>query len=181
VHRAWQAVAVLGVLSILLGIAMMAWPRETLRVAGVLFGLYLLFSGALQLVGAFGTHRSVGLRVLGFLSGALSILLGALCFRSELASVVLLAIWIGVGWLFRGLAQLVAAVSDRAMPVRGWQGVFGVITAIAGLVLIDSPFHSVWVLVLVAGWWLIALGVMELMTAFRLRREVRLAVPAAAP
>jgi uncharacterized membrane protein HdeD (DUF308 family) len=176
-HRAWQAAAVLGVLSVLLGIAMRVWPHETLRAAGVLFGLYLLFSGALQLIGAFGTHLSAGLRVLGFLSGALSILLGALCFRSELGSVVLLAVWIGVGWLFRGLTQLVAAISDRGMPARGWQGLSGLIVAIGGLVLIDSPLHSVSVLVLVAGWWLIALGAMELFTALRLRREI----PAVAP
>lgn len=57
-----------------------------LLAAGVLFGLYLLFSGVLQLVAAFGTHVATSLRVMAFISGALSILLGLFCFRGPMQS-----------------------------------------------------------------------------------------------
>ena len=148
---------------------MLVWPGPSLLAAGVLFGIYLIASGMLQVASAFGTHRATSLRVLGFLSGALSIVLGLFCFRGPLESILLLALWIGIGWLFRGIAQTVAAAHDPSVPARGWQIFLGIVTFVAGIVLIVSPFKSIAVLVLVAGWWLVVVGVVELITAFRIR------------
>ncbi|MDT0464543.1 MULTISPECIES: HdeD family acid-resistance protein [Streptomyces] len=168
-RTAWQVVLATGVASLILGILILVWPGPSLLAAGILFGLYLIVSGVLQVASAFGTHRATSLRVLGFLSGALSIVLGLFCFRGPLESILLLALWIGIGWLFRGIAQTVAAAHDPAVPARGWQAVLGIVTFVAGVVLIVSPFHSIAVLTLVAGWWLIVVGIVELITAFRLR------------
>ncbi|MCP2321150.1 Uncharacterized membrane protein HdeD, DUF308 family [Nocardia amikacinitolerans] len=168
---AWQAVLVTGVLTVIIGVMILVWPGKTLLVAGILFGIYLVISGVLQLVAAFGATKSAGMRVLYFLSGVLSIIIGVFCFRDELASILLLGLWIGIGWLFRGVAMLVAAASDPGMPGRGWQGFFGVITAIAGVVLIIWPVSSVATLTLVAGIWLIVLGIMEIVTAFGVRKD----------
>ncbi|WP_431970600.1 HdeD family acid-resistance protein [Nocardia sp. bgisy134] len=171
VRAAWQTVLVTGVLSVILGIVILVWPDKTLLVAGVLFGIYLVVAGVLQLVAAFGATKSTGMRVLYFISGALSIIIGIFCFRDELASILLLGLWIGIGWLFRGVAMLVAAISDPDLPGRGWQGFFGVITTIAGIVLIVWPVSSVATLTLVAGIWLIVLGVMEIITSFGVRKD----------
>ncbi len=116
---AWQALLLAGLVALVLGVLVLVWPGASLVVAGVLFGLYLLFSGVMQLVAAFGTHVSTALRVMAFISGTLSILLGLLCFRGAMQSILLLALWIGIGWLFRGITQTVAAASDPAMPARG--------------------------------------------------------------
>lgn len=170
--RAWQAVALTGVASIVLGVLVLVWPDVSLRVAGVLFGLYLVISGILQLAAAFGTHLRTALRVLAFVSGTLSVLLGVFCFRGALESVMLLAIWIGIGWLFRGITQTMAAISDPAMPARGWQVFLGVVTVIGGIILIDAPLSSIRVLAVLVGCWLIALGIVEVVTALRLRARV---------
>ncbi|MEU6094134.1 HdeD family acid-resistance protein [Streptomyces sp. NPDC047079] len=168
-RSAWQVVLATGVASLILGILVLVWPGPTLLAAGVLFGVYLIVSGVLQVASAFGTHRATSLRVLAFISGALSIVLGLFCFRSVLESILLLALWIGIGWLFRGIAQTVAAAHDPAVPARGWQIFLGIVTFLAGIVLIVSPFASIAVLVLVAGWWLVVVGIVELITAFRIR------------
>lgn len=172
-RSAWQTVLVTGVLSVILGVVILVWPGKTLVVAGILFGIYLVIAGVLQLVAAFGATKSAGMRVLYFLSGVLSIIIGVFCFRDELASILLLGLWIGIGWLFRGVAVLVAAASDPGLPGRGWQAFFGVITAIAGVVLIIWPVSSVATLTLVAGIWLIVLGIMEIITAFGVRKDFR--------
>ncbi|WP_040796726.1 HdeD family acid-resistance protein [Nocardia higoensis] len=172
-RSAWQAILVTGVISVFLGIVVLVWPGKTLLVAGVLFGIYLVVSGVLQLISAFGATRSAGMRVLYFLSGALSIVIGLFCFRDELTSILLLGIWIGIGWLFRGVALLVAVVSEPGLPGRGWQGLFGVLTAIAGVVLVIWPVSSIATLTLVAGIWLIVLGITEIITAMGVRRDAR--------
>ncbi|MGW1157684.1 HdeD family acid-resistance protein [Streptomyces sp. NPDC002519] len=168
-RTAWQVVLATGVASLILGILILVWPGPSLLVAGILFGIYLIVSGVLQVASAFGTHRATSLRVLAFLSGALSIVLGLFCFRGPLESILLLALWIGIGWLFRGISQTVAAAHDPAVPARGWQIALGVVTFAAGVVLIVSPFKSIPVLALVTGWWLIVVGVVELITALRIR------------
>ncbi|WP_328872404.1 HdeD family acid-resistance protein [Streptomyces sp. NBC_00287] len=172
-QAAWQVVLLTGIASLILGVLVLIWPGSTLRATGFLFGFYLLISGVFQLVAAFGTHKTTSLRVLGFISGALSILLGLFCFRGPMQSLLLLALWIGIGWLIRGITQTVAAVSDPAMPARGWQIFLGIVTFIGGIVLIDSPFESVFVLTVVGGIWLIAVGLVEIVTAVRIRGRAK--------
>ncbi|WP_369260522.1 HdeD family acid-resistance protein [Streptomyces sp. R35] len=172
-RTAWQAVLGAGIAALALGVMVLVWPEASLRVAGVLFGVYLIVSGVLQLVAAFGTHAATSLRVLAFISGALSILLGLFCFRGAMESILLLALWIGIGWLFRGITQAIAAASDPTVPARGWQVFLGIISFIAGIVLIVAPFKSVAVLTLVAGCWLIAVGIVEIITAFGIRSSAR--------
>ncbi|MGN9755503.1 HdeD family acid-resistance protein [Streptomyces sp. SD31] len=172
-RAAWQIVLLTGVASLALGILVLVWPGAPLFVSAVLFGLYLLISGVFQLVAAFGTHRTTSLRVLAFISGSLSVLLGLFCFRRPMQSILLLALWIGIGWLIRGITQTLAAASDKSMPARGWQIFLGVITFAGGIVLIDSPIESVTVLMLLAGWWLVAVGIVELVTGLRMRERAR--------
>ena len=86
------------------------------------------------------------------------------------ARVLLLAIWIGVGFIFRGVATTVSAISDPGMPGRGWEIFIGIITTIAGVVVMASPFDSIAVLTLVVGIWLIVIGVFEVVSAFGIRK-----------
>ncbi|MCG6495892.1 HdeD family acid-resistance protein [Kitasatospora sp. A2-31] len=170
---AWQVLLIAGLASLALGIVVLAWPKQTLLVVGVLFGVYLLIIGIVQLVAAFGTHATTALRVLAFISGAICVLLGLLCFRSAAQSVLLLAIWIGIGWLFRGITQLAAAISDETMPARGWQIFAGVANTLAGVLLMLWPAGSITALTVLAGCWLLVLGLIEIVTAFRIRGRAK--------
>jgi uncharacterized membrane protein HdeD (DUF308 family) len=56
----------------------------------------------------------------------------------------------------------------------------GVITIIGGGVLIIYPFDSIAILTLVTGCWLIALGIVDIVSAFLVRRRLK-AEPADRP
>ncbi|MER7838498.1 HdeD family acid-resistance protein [Streptomyces sp. NPDC096040] len=170
---AWQTVLATGIASLILGVLVLVWPGASLLAAGVLFGIYLVISGIFQLAAAFGTHRTTSLRVLAFISGALSILLGLFCFRGPLESILLLALWIGIGWLIRGITQTIAAMHDPGTPARGWMIFLGIVTFIAGVVLIVSPFRSVAVLTLVAGIWLVVVGIVEIISSFGIHSRAK--------
>jgi len=98
--------------------------------------------------------------------------LGFFCFRDKLESILLLALWIGIGWLFRGVTLLAAALSFDHIPARGWQVLSGVIIVIGGGVLIISPLDSIAILTLVAGWWLIVIGIVDVISAFQVRHRL---------
>jgi uncharacterized membrane protein HdeD (DUF308 family) len=95
------------------------------------------------------------------------------CFRSAFESILLLAVWIGVAWLFRGIAQTAAAASDGAMPARGWQLFAGLLGTLAGLVVIAAPFSSIGVLTVFAGVWLLVTGFAEINSSLRIRSHAK--------
>lgn len=168
-RSAWQLLLLIGIAAVALGVIVLAWPGKTLLVAGVLFGIYLVVSGIGYLFAAFGTHVGGAMRVLTFITGAVSLVLGFFCFRDKLESIMLLALWIGIGWVFRGITLLAAALSFDHMPGRGWQALSGAIIIIGGGVLIIAPLDSIAILTLVAGCWLIVIGIMDVVSAFQVR------------
>ncbi|MFD5659236.1 HdeD family acid-resistance protein [Streptomyces hirsutus] len=179
-NAGWQLLLTTGLAAIALGVVVLAWPAETLRVVGVLFGIYLLVTGVFQLAAAFGTHVPGHLRALHFLTGALSVLLGLICFRGTLQSILLLALWIGFSWLLRGTMMTVTAASAPDTPARGWMLFTGIIGMLAGIVLIVSPFASIGALTLTAGIMAIVLGVIEVFHAIKMRIEVGRLAPGTA-
>ncbi|MFD3743428.1 HdeD family acid-resistance protein [Nocardia sp. NPDC058633] len=172
--KTWQTILVTGLLAVVLGIIVLVWPGPSLLVAGVLFGIYMVASGIFQLIAAFTHLPSTSFRVLSFISGVLSLIIGVFCFRDDLASIVLLGLWIGISWLFRGVAVLFAALSEPGVPGRGAQIFYGIISALAGVVLIVWPISSIATLVWVVGIFLIIIGVMEVITAFGVRKDAHL-------
>ena len=169
----WKSTLVSGLLALALGILTLAWPGETLLVAAILFGVYLLTTGIMQVFFAFSLHVSAGGRILLFISGAAALVLALLAFRhfgnDPLTAILFLAIWIGVGFIFRGVATTVSAISDPALPGRGWQIFVGLISLLAGIVMIGSPFDGIVILTQVVGIWLIVIGVFEIVSSFGIR------------
>lgn len=171
VKATWQAILALGVLSILLGVIIAAWPGPTTLVVGILFGIFLLVTGTFQVIaGLLGETQH---RVLTVISGALSLVLGVSCFRDDVInSVAILGIWIGISWIFSGVASITIGVTDKLLPNRVWVVILGILSLLGGAVLIASPF-SVGVLVLVSGIWAIAIGVVQVISAFQLRSAAK--------
>ena len=176
-RNAWQLILLIGVLAVAVGVIVLAWPGKTLVVAGFLFGIYLVVSGIGYMFAAFGTHAGAAMRVLAFLTGVVSLVLGFFCFRDKLESILLLALWIGISWVFRGVTLLATALSFDHLPARGWQVLSGVIIVIGGGVLIIYPMDSIAILTLVAGCWLIAIGIIDVITAFQVRHRVNASTP----
>jgi uncharacterized membrane protein HdeD (DUF308 family) len=169
----WKSALVSGVLAVALGIAMITWPAISITVAAIFFGAYLLLSGIEQVFFAFSLHVAAGGRVLLFISGAASLILAVLAFRHLADAILLMAIWIAIGFIFRGVATSVSAISDPTLPGRGWNIFFGLISLIAGVVVLASPFQSLGTLAFVVGIWLVVLGVMEVAAAIAIRRSAK--------
>jgi uncharacterized membrane protein HdeD (DUF308 family) len=166
----WKSTLLSGILAVILGVLVLAWPGITIVVAAIFFGAYLLITGFAQVIFAFSLHVSAGGRVLLFISGAASLILAVLCFRSLQNSILLLAIWVGVGFIFRGTATAVSAISDPTLPGRWWEFFIGGITLVAGVVVLAEPFDSIATLTFVIGIWLIVIGVFEVVSSFGIRK-----------
>jgi uncharacterized membrane protein HdeD (DUF308 family) len=168
----WKSTLISGVLSLIVGVVVLAWPGISVLTAAVAFGIYLLITGAAQVVFAFSLHVSAGSRILLFISGAASLILAVLAFRhfGQGYAVLLLAIWIGIGFIFRGVATTVSAIHDPHLPGRGWSIFIGVITLLAGIVVLGSPLESILTLALVVGVFFVVIGAFEIVSSFGIRK-----------
>jgi uncharacterized membrane protein HdeD (DUF308 family) len=126
---------------------------------------------------AFTLSWSAATRVLLFLTGALSFVLAILSFRhfGDGYAVLLLSLWIGAGFVFLGVAEIAVAMSERDLPGRGWYVVAGLMSVIAGGVMLAWPFDSIVVLTLVSGASLMVLGVIQIAQAFQIRSDTKAA------
>ncbi|WP_430333571.1 HdeD family acid-resistance protein [Rhodococcus sp. ACT016] len=163
---------VFGLLTLGLGIVMLVWPHATLVVAAVLIAIQVFAFGIIQIVRSFAeVGAPTSARTLTGLSGALAILLGFLVLRSPLQTLVIIALVIGAWWVFRGVLDIVAGASE----VRGHRAasiILGIISVVAGAIVLLQPELSLGVFVIVVGVWMILYGVIVVAAPFLLRRAM---------
>ncbi|RVW05797.1 HdeD family acid-resistance protein [Rhodococcus xishaensis] len=161
---------VFGLLTLGLGIAILVWPSATLVVVAVLIAIQVFAFGIIQIVRSFAeVNAPTAARTLTGLSGALAVLLGFLVLRSPLQTLVVIALVIGAWWVFRGVLDIVAGATEvpgnRAVSI-----VLGIISVVAGAIVLLQPELSLGVFVIVVGVWMILYGVIVVAAAFLARR-----------
>jgi uncharacterized membrane protein HdeD (DUF308 family) len=171
-QKLWRWKLVAGLLTLVLGGIVLAWPGPTILVAATLFGVYLLLTGYTELLLAFTLPRSAATRVLLLIAGALSLILAVLSFRhfGDAYAILMLSIWIGIGFIFQGVSEVAVSIGEQNLSGRGWYAVLGAISVIAGLIALIWPFESIVVLVIVTGVWLVVMGVAQTVQAFQIRK-----------
>jgi uncharacterized membrane protein HdeD (DUF308 family) len=169
VGRHWGWVLAFGIVTVLVGIVVLVWPGRTLIVVAVLFGIQLIVMGIFRFASAFGSHLSAGTRVLYALLGVFSLIVGLYALRHILITVLALALLLGIFWIISGAVELFNALSDREMHSRGWAIASGILGIIAGIIVLVYPGISLVVLALVLSIWLLVFGIMEIVSAFRIR------------
>ncbi len=163
----------MGLATLILGIIVAIQPSASLAVIAVLLGILLIFSGVFQIVEAFDDAEHS--RVWRGISGVLLIVAGIVLIRHLHLSLALIGLIVGLTWVVQGLSALVAGISgSRAGLGTGWLAVFGIISLIAGIVVISAPVASITTLAALLGIWFAVIGVLEMLGAFlswRGRRE----------
>jgi uncharacterized membrane protein HdeD (DUF308 family) len=169
--RAWWAIAFRGVLAIVLGILMLAWPGITLSVFVALLGVYMFFDGIFALVATFHAGQQGRSWWPYLLEGILSIGVGLLAFARPSAMALAVLILIAVRSIIVGVVEIGTGVSvRRATTTSPWLLWLGGLASIAfGVLLLVKPGPGLLALVWIAGIYMIVFGLMLDTEAFRLR------------
>jgi uncharacterized membrane protein HdeD (DUF308 family) len=170
----WGSVMVLGIVSIVLGALVLAWPGKTLDVIAVLVGIQILLYGVLCVAQAIASHeRDSGRRVLMAIIGVVALMVGVLALRDVTHTIVVLATLLGLFWIAAGVVGVMAAFFGRAMPGRGLAVLSGFLSIAAGIVVLVYPGLSALVFALILGIWLVVSGLIALAIAWQMRRVTR--------
>lgn len=107
------------------------------------------------------------------LQGILGIVFGILAILFPGLALVTLAYIFAFWAIVSGLSHLGEGMRVAEARGRSWPfAVIGVISVLAGVIAVIVPGITVLGLVLLLGAWLVVQGVMEVYTAYRIRREV---------
>ena len=174
IGRHWGLLVVFGVITVAAGLCAVVWPGITLLAAAIVFGVQLIVAGVYRLVGAFASPDVTGgTRVLLALLGVLSLIIGLYAVRHVLLTIIALALLLGIFWIVNGVIEIFTAGSHREMHGRGWRVAMGILSIIAGIIVLATPAISLVVLVVVLSIWLIMFGVLEVSLGLRLRSARR--------
>ena len=176
----WGLIVVLGVLSVILGLLAIAYPGATIVTISIFFAAWLFVSGIFYLISSFTRDGDTGSRVLSAILGVLSIIVGWALLRTPFQSVEVFIFVIGIFFLIQGVMTFIGAFARKAG--RNWGIASGLLGIIAGLIVLTYPISSAVTLALIAGIWLVILGVMQVVAGIQLRNagtRIWVAPPAA--
>lgn len=163
----WAVGMFVGIITVALGIILLAWPGETLRVLSILLGLQLLLFGTFRLINAFSsTTESPG--VVGFI-GIIAILAGVLVIRRPFETAAILATILGLVWIIGGSIDLMSAIADRSLSDRRLTGLSGLISLAAGILIVSWPGPTLAVIAVIGGLYLVIIGLVIAATALTVR------------
>ncbi|WP_269939591.1 HdeD family acid-resistance protein [Arthrobacter sp. HY1533] len=168
------AFAVSGAVALILGIVLLLWPSKTMAVVAVFLGINFLITGAIKVaVGIFSHSISAGMRILDILLGLFVLVAGIIAIRNSAATgeilVIFTVIMIGIGWIFEGIIAMAEAGKG---PSRTWAIVFGILSVLAGIVVLVVPVWTAAWLLLMTAIMLIVLGVVGIVRAFTFGRKL---------
>jgi uncharacterized membrane protein HdeD (DUF308 family) len=166
------SLVVLGVLSLAFGVIAIAWPTVTLLAIALTFGVYAILTGAMLI--AAGVRGWVPNRASSVLLGILNAIAGVVAIAWPAATVVVLAVVVGVWAVITGLLELVIAnrlrriVRERGMV--GW-AVFRALIALAvGVLIIARPVAGAFGIALLVGVYALIYAVDLFALAWELHR-----------
>ena len=172
--RKWWLLLLFGVVTIVVGIFCVMQPVDAVETLAWLFAVWLIVTGIFELVRAFGSQISGGMRALLIITGALSLVLGFVALRSFWDDEVILAGWIlaifiGISFLFRGFSILFLGIDGKGQAGRGWNIFAGIVIIIGGMIILTAP-ATIIALAWVVGIWLIVMGIFEIISSFMVRK-----------
>lgn len=173
----WRATFVLGLITLILGVIITFRPTQSLIGIAILLGIVMMVSGIYHVVRAITGREHE--RLWRGISGVLFILAGLVLLRHLHLSVALIGLFVGFTWIIQGVAALVEGFSGGGYRGEsGWSIFFGVISLIAGIVVVSAPIASISALTIFLGIWFIIMGGIEMFGALAFRRALHKPGPA---
>jgi uncharacterized membrane protein HdeD (DUF308 family) len=165
--RNWWVPVLRGVLGILFGFLVFAYPRTAVTVFVYLFGAYALVDGVIALALAFDVSRGRGWVVL---SGIAGIAAGILTFMYPSATAVALVYIVAAWAIITGIFEIAAAFEWRKVLSDMWMlGLAGVLSIILGVLLFSAPGAGLLAWAYVIGAYAIIYGVLYIAAGIRLK------------
>jgi uncharacterized membrane protein HdeD (DUF308 family) len=166
----WWALALRGVVAILLGIFTFLLPGITLGALVLLFGAYALIDGVLNLIAAWRAHAGQEHWWVLVFEGIAGIAAGITTFLWPAITTVVLVFLIAAWAIVTGVFEIAAAIRLRKVITGEWVlALLGIISIMFGVFIAAAPIAGALAIALWFGIYAFAFGILMVFLAFRLR------------
>ena len=153
----------LGILAILLGLIVIAFPLISVFVLSSIVGIGLIFIGVWLLAQSFEIWSSnKGVSIAALILGILGIIVGIGLFGKIVAFSILVGLIIYIGGLFLIISGIISLVSGQGSAGR-WGGLLGIILGILYIIVGVYALNTLY-LAFIIGLWLILTGLFMIIT-----------------
>ena len=168
-RQAWPMLLVRAVLAVALGLVALIWPGITLVILAWAFGIYAAIDGITQIID--GIRRRTQPRWwLSLLLGLLGLVAGAVALVWPGMTAIVLAILVGAWAVVTGVGEVFAAVRQLRSERRGGLLLLaGVLSVVAGVLILVWPVPGAIVLALLIGWFSMLYGIVLAVLGMQLR------------
>jgi len=135
VTRDWWVPALLGLLSIVVGVIVLIKPSDSLAALAVMTGVFVLIFGLMEVISALFFHPES--RGMVALVGVVSAVIGIALIRHPVKGVTFVALLLGIWLVVIGVVRLISAFDTH--EDRGWRIAVGLVELVAGVVIVASP------------------------------------------
>lgn len=164
---------VIGVVTILLGIAALATPLVVGESVLLFVGFAIALAGVLRMIWAFRA-QSLGSGVWKFLLGVLTFLAGVFVLGHPLMASGVLTIILAIYLFMDGLVEVLVAFALEGVEGKGWLMTGGILSILLGcLLFFQAPLSGVMAIGVLLGIKLIFIGVTALTLGTTLHSMVR--------
>ena len=171
-RKIWYLPLIRGIIGVLFGILVLAWPLPTVVVAVVWLGVFWLIDGVMAVVdgvrrrGHQGAGWEIAFGVIGALAGIFLIIHPM---QAASTLVLIAAIWAIIG----GIVLAVSCLRGRGFPGWGWGVAAGVAMLVFGVVVAVQPAVGIATFVLFLGWYMIVMGIGLVVLAVTMRAAAK--------
>ena len=168
----WWLLLMRGIAAIVFGVLAFIWPGLTLLTLVILYGVFAIVDGVLALAAAFGRTDAEVPRWWLLFTGILDIAAGVIAMFWPGITALVLIIFIGAWAIIRGVMEIIAAIQLRKEIEGEWLLVLaGVLSVLFGLGVLIYPGAGAVALAWLIAIYAIAIGVVMIGLALRLRRH----------
>ncbi len=177
---AWGWIVAYGAASLVAGVIALVWPSSRLVVIAILFAAQLLVSAVYQFVFAFAIPSESGwLRALIALLSVFSFVVAIYLLGHVGLTLLVLATLVGIYWIALGVIELFLAIGHSEVRWRPSIAITGILSIVAGGVVVIFRVSSLFFLTIFLGFWLVLFGLMLIVRGIGLRSAARVAKPMA--
>jgi uncharacterized membrane protein HdeD (DUF308 family) len=170
IARQWWALAIRGVIAILLGIVALLMPVAAVAAVAVVFGVFMLLDGIFAVIAGWQTRNTVRHWWALLLEGLTGIVAGLLTVAFPIFAALVLIYFISAWALITGLMEIIAAIRLREQIEGEWRlALSGALSVLFAILLAVWPESGAIAIGWLLGAYAVLFGAVLLALAFHLK------------
>lgn len=167
--RTWWLLALLGVVSIGIGLLLIFWPSATLTTITVIVGLFMIITGVVRFfVAVFDSGSNEGW-LMAF-AGIIGVVIGVIIMKHPETTIKVIVLVTAIFWLISGMVDVFRGIANSHLPDRGVRIAFGAFAILFGVIILVWPQVTVGVFAILMGLYAVLFGLIEIVAAFQIRK-----------